>query len=530
MPVGCNPSGIYFFQINLKMARIKYAEGLEPIRKKHYGFTFIRNHYGQSILQGQRNNRTRYQRQRQRMQNIQKAIRYWRTMSAGTQNNWANFAATNPQPTKRNATEFLTGYQLFLKRNHYCFLNHGIETDFMENPSLSVLPTPAPDFVLTAGLNTIDLTELYVKNFGLLPLPGQWLNFMCVMYSENSGQFFAPVFDVLQVQDIYLDGFFLNIEMPVKIGGLVLSVFLSKPLNRSQYIKSTKIRYMGCFTTKSFTGLSDVPAITPADSGKAWGVLPDGTWGLITAGGGGGLTCEDLPACPEIISINNSIDNIIDLLLANLVTSIPAIRLGYLYNDLAIKRADITSSDDWFVPTYAQFQAWVLSFSSYASAGAFLKQTGYTNWNSPNSGALNTSLLSFVGGGSRSSTGTFSGLLGTGYYRCIQYDPYTTVPTPSLVSSGTSMSFGALSRKAGTSCRLFKVNNTDPNFTFKSYVGNNGTIYRTCVYFGYEVIMCNLAETKYRDGSDILKLTLAADWAATVLPAYCSYNNDQNYV
>lgn len=341
----CQVAGIHFLKSVFLMARIKYADGLEPIRKKHYGFTFIHNHYGQSILPGQRNNRTRYQRQRQRMQNIQKAIRYWRTMSTGTQNNWATFAATNPQPTKRNATESLTGYQLFLKRNHYCFLNHGIETDFMENPSLSVLPTPAPDFVLTAGFNTIDFTENYIKNFGLLPSAGQWLNFMCIMYSENSGQFFGPVFDVLQVQDIYLDGFFLNIEMPVKIGGLVLSVYMSKPLNRGQYIKSSKIRYMGCFTTKSFTGLSDVPAVTPADSGKVWGIKPDGTWGLITAGGGGGLTCEDLPECPTIIEMLTDINNLLNAVFPPISSVWLASTTGNIFRSVdGITWASVTTS------------------------------------------------------------------------------------------------------------------------------------------------------------------------------------------
>ena len=118
------------------MARIKYAPGEEPLRNEHQGFTFQPNHYGQSMLSSQKNDRRRGTLQKKRMQNLQKAVRFWRTMPAATQEAWNTFAATYPQASRRNPAQYLTGYQLFIRRNSYCFLNHGIESNFMEAPSM----------------------------------------------------------------------------------------------------------------------------------------------------------------------------------------------------------------------------------------------------------------------------------------------------------------------------------------------------------------------------------------------------------
>jgi len=225
----------------------------------------------------QRNKRTRTPRQLAKMQNLQKAVRFWRTMPPATKASWETFAATYPQPSKRFTGIPLTGYQLFLKRNHYCFLNAGLLSDFMELPELVSLSDGSPVFTLQAGLNTVDLTEIYIQNFGFIPSPGQWLIFAAVPYSEISGQFFPVISQSIQVLETYIDGFFLNIEMPIIQPNIVFSVYLSKPVNPGQKHKSSKIRYMGCFTTKSFLGLSDTPVSYDGEAGKICTVKTDET-------------------------------------------------------------------------------------------------------------------------------------------------------------------------------------------------------------------------------------------------------------
>jgi len=259
------------------MARIKYSEEQEPIKKKHFGFTFIKSAFGESMITGQRNRTPRTSRQLDKMQNLQKAVRFWCTMPPATKESWETFATTYPQPSKRVTGIPLTGYQLFLKRNHYCFLNAGILSDFMTLPELVSLPSGTPVFSLQAGLNTIDLTEIYIQNFGFIPSPGQWLIFAAVPYSEISGQFFPVISQSIQVLETYIDGFFLNIEMPIIQPNIVYSVYLSKAVHPGQNHKSSKVRYMGCFTTKSFLGLSDTPESYDGEAGKICTVKTDET-------------------------------------------------------------------------------------------------------------------------------------------------------------------------------------------------------------------------------------------------------------
>jgi len=285
------------------MARIKYSAEQEPIKKKHFGYTFIKNAFGESMMTAQRNRTPRTSRQLDKMQNLQKAVRFWRTMPPATKASWESFAATFPQPSKRFTGIPLTGYQLFLKRNHYCFLNAGLLSDFMTLPELVSLSDGSPVFTLQAGLNTVDLTEAYISNFGFIPSPGQWLIFAAVPYSEISGQFFPVISQSIQVLETYIDGFFLNIEMPTIQQNIVYSVYLSKPVNPGQSHKSSKIRYMGCFTTKSFLGLSDTPESYAGQAGKVATVNDDENAIVFAEAGGGGLTCEDLQNCSIIIEI-----------------------------------------------------------------------------------------------------------------------------------------------------------------------------------------------------------------------------------
>jgi len=116
------------------MAKIKYSDEVEPIRNKHYGYTFQPNANGQSMFPASRSTRFRHPRQHQRQHNNQKAITQWRNMSVETKTAWNTFAAAYQQPSKRYPLIFLTGYQLFVKRNTYCFLNHGLQSDFMLSP------------------------------------------------------------------------------------------------------------------------------------------------------------------------------------------------------------------------------------------------------------------------------------------------------------------------------------------------------------------------------------------------------------
>jgi hypothetical protein len=162
------------------MAKVKFSDDVEPVRNKHYGFTFQNQHYGNSMFVAPKGRNQRSNRQFSAMQNIQKAIRQWRNMSADVQNSWNQFAEDFPQPAKKTGSQFLTGYQLFLKRNSYCFLNHGIESDFLFTPQFVEFVPSLPVFSIKSGANVIEVTQPYIRNFGILPKPGQSVILWCI--------------------------------------------------------------------------------------------------------------------------------------------------------------------------------------------------------------------------------------------------------------------------------------------------------------------------------------------------------------
>lgn len=58
-----------------------------------------------------------------------------------------------------------------------------------------------------------------------------------------------------------------------------------------------------------------------------------------------------------------------------------------------------------------------------------------------------------------------------------------------------------------------------------TYTGNNGKVYGTIVMGTQEWLSENLAETKWRNGTDIPIETNDAAWAALTTGARCSYDN-----
>lgn len=270
------------------MARLKYSDGSTPLLNEHNGFTFQPNAYGQSALSSQKNDRFRNVRQSQRQQVLERCIREWRDMSVATKQNWADFAAAYPQPTKSDPDVFLTGYQLFLKRNSYCLLNEGTRNDLILEPVLEELPDPDFAIRITQENNVIDFTDLYVRNFGLLPAAGQFVICKVLPYSAESGQFFVPFVATIEVENVYVDGLFGSFEFTGSVSGLVFSVYLSKPVWESVQYPGTKYRYMGCFKPTTFKELTDTPNTYAGQAGKV-PIVTEEEDGLefVDPGGGG---------------------------------------------------------------------------------------------------------------------------------------------------------------------------------------------------------------------------------------------------
>ncbi|MBK5246408.1 MAG: fibrobacter succinogenes major paralogous domain-containing protein [Peptostreptococcaceae bacterium] len=509
------------------MAKIKYGPAVTPLTKKHYGYTFLNSSIGKSMAAGQRNNRTRYPNQSLRQQNLQKCIREWRNMSATTVANWDAFAAAYQQPTKRNSAIFLSGYQLFLKRNHYCFLNHGIDTDFLDAPAMEAIAAPEPVFTLKSGNNIVDVTEQYIHNFGILPAPGDSLLFWAVPYSDSSGQFFPPIKSVLVCEEVFIDGLFLNLVIPNGNQNITYSVYLSKPVHAGSNYGGTKIRYMGCFTTKSFLGLTDTPGSYAGQAGKQVSVKADETGLEFAAGGGGGLTCETLAECPVTISTLEQILILQSFISGNLNTSIPPVKFGLFYNGYCVPRTDISSDDNWRLSTKTEITALMAFLGGANVAGGHMKIPDLAYWLAISAGADNSSGFNGKGSSGRNSTGSFNALknfmmfwTSTPYFSN-GYNVYSVFDNSDILYLP-----GAGLFRQGASIRLVNSNTLLAEGEKGIYRGNNNIIYRTIVINGIEIIADNLAETFFRDGSPIPEVQDSAVWRYLTTPALCAYNND----
>ncbi|NTW32067.1 MAG: hypothetical protein HGB12_05505 [Bacteroidetes bacterium] len=89
---------------------------------------------------------------------------------------------------------------------------------------------------------------------------------------------------------------------------------------------------------------------------------------------------------------------------------------GLLYNWYAVSDSRNICPTGWHIPTDAEWTTLTTFLGGESVAGAKLKETGTTHWNSPNSGATNSSGFTGLPGGSRDQAGTFSYLTYFGFW------------------------------------------------------------------------------------------------------------------
>jgi len=205
-------------------------------------------------------------------------------------------------------------------------------------------------------------------------------------------------------------------------------------------------------------------------------------------------------------------------------------KYGLLYNGYAAINANLTAIG-WRVATKTDWDNLINYLGGSGVAGGKMKETGTTNWITPNTGATNESLLttrpsgyrnyySGVFGGIGNSATFFSGTASgdNAYY----YNQSNT----SVVCGWNQL----LPKKEGNAIRIVKESTTLTNGQAGIYIGNDGKVYRTICINGVEWLADNLAEGKYRDGSVVPEVTDNTAWVALTTGALCAYNNDWSNV
>jgi hypothetical protein len=546
------------------MAKAKYNPEAEPLRNKHYGYTFQSNNYGHSFFPASKSGRKRYPHQWAAMHFNQKAVTRWREMSTETKAAWASFAATYPQPSKKDPEVFLTGYQLFIKRNFYIFQHEGLEMAFMTEPALDELPLPEFTITIEESGQCVDVTEQYIRYFGLLPEPGQFVICRIIPISANSAQFFAPFFTTAEVIAVYMDALIVSFNFSANFEDVVFSLYLSKPVWESVRYPGTKFRYMGCFKPNKFIQLSDTPETydgqagkivsvkddesgvefippsgcdyclptpTEADAGKVVTVNPAGDGYTNEEAGGGSFDCDDLLNCDIFTQLQEQIEAIGKVVSNEHSTSIPPVKFGLLYNGFAAVAATTFLKDGWFVATEYD----LLDLDSYLGgisvAGGKLKSLSSQYWSSPNTAATNEYFMNWKGSGQREYlTGLFTQFLERNFIWSSSDFGSSSVYFRQARYNNAGLLRGTSPKNQGGSIIPCRAADGIADGVKNTYIGNNGRIYRTVTLMQLEWLADPLAETKFNDGTEIPEITDDSAWLNSTSPALCAFNNDWSNV
>lgn len=213
------------------------------------------------------------------------------------------------------------------------------------------------------------------------------------------------------------------------------------------------------------------------------------------------------------------------------------INYGLLYNWYAVADSRNITASGWKIPASSDFETLMLYLDSSGTpssniSGGKMKETGTVYWNSPNTGASNSSAFNCRGGGYRSELGVFSNILNVGrfwnsteQYSTTAFYSYCSYNNQTFNTSNYSIGYTTY-KKVGNYLRPVKISTSLTNGQTGTYVGNDGKVYHTICIGTQEWLSENLAETKYRNGDAIPEVTDNTTWSGLTTGAWCYYNND----
>jgi uncharacterized protein (TIGR02145 family) len=208
-----------------------------------------------------------------------------------------------------------------------------------------------------------------------------------------------------------------------------------------------------------------------------------------------------------------------------------AIEHGYLYNWWAATDGRNIAAVNAHIPSNAEHATLSTDLGGNTIAGGHLKEAGTVHWQTPNTGADNSSGYTGLASGHRTSSGIFEGINATGYFWTsdASIGDYNEAYDSRLAFDSAAYFQGPYgqSKKCGETLRLIIDEPIEIVGSNAIYVGNDGRRYR-CVLIGSIWYMAeNLAETKYRNGDLITKVTGNTEWAALNSEGYCAFNNNE---
>ncbi len=130
---------------------------------------------------------------------------------------------------------------------------------------------------------------------------------------------------------------------------------------------------------------------------------------------------------------------------------------GALYNWYAVNNTKNLCPTGWHVPTVAEWETFTDFLGGDSIAGGPLKETGTAHWNSPNTGATNSSgFTALPGGGRNSSNGNFYNIGYGGYWWSSTAYSTTTAWLWLLNYSYSNVNRGSSNKNSGFSVRCLR--------------------------------------------------------------------------
>jgi uncharacterized protein (TIGR02145 family) len=134
-------------------------------------------------------------------------------------------------------------------------------------------------------------------------------------------------------------------------------------------------------------------------------------------------------------------------------------KYGKLYNWYAVNDSRGLAPDGWSVPTYSQLTTLSTFLGGTSVAGGKLKESTFNYWNSPNTGATNSSGFSALGSGLINYFGNFEGLIkiDAGFWSNVEPTLNSTYGIGmTLKYNSASVVFAGYGKGTGYSIRLIK--------------------------------------------------------------------------
>lgn len=218
------------------------------------------------------------------------------------------------------------------------------------------------------------------------------------------------------------------------------------------------------------------------------------------------------------------------------------IKYGYLYNWYTIQGVgvnSITSSDSWVIPSHTQ----ATTFFNYINSptGNKIKEIGSTYWGSnPTNGGTNElnfsarasgyGVVPFSAGRPGNPNGSTYFFMWVNNLAAMVIQHENTSSILEITAENTYTNY----KHYGMAVRLVRPATAqdppnDGGYCDK-YPGNDGQKYLT-VRIGNQVWTAeNLAETKYRGGTEIANVTDSTQWSTITSGARAAYGNDEENV